>query len=102
MRSFEWISGRKVDRWLVKTVAALVIVVGSVLGLAASSKRMTPEVRLLSVGTAVALSSVDIIYVRRGRIRPVYLLDAAANLTLATAMVATSVQSSDGNERLSL
>jgi len=84
---------------LVKTVAGLVIVVGGVLGLAASSNRVTPEVRFLAVGTAVVLSSVDIIYVRRGRIRPVYLLDAIANLSLATAMVAAGTKSTDSNER---
>lgn len=99
MRSFEWITGPKVDRWLVKTVAGLVTVVGGALGLAASSNRVTPEVRFLAVGTAVALACVDIVYVRHRRIRSVYLLDAAANLSLATAMVVAGTKSNNGNER---
>src|SRR3954452_17264381 len=83
MRSFEWVTGPKVDRWLVKTVAGLLAVVGSVLGLAASSQRVTQEIRTLAVGSALSLAMVDIVYVRRRRIRPVYALDAIANICLA-------------------
>ncbi len=49
LRSFEWITGPKVDGWLVKTVGALVSVVGGVLGLAASRRRLTPEMELLAL-----------------------------------------------------
>jgi hypothetical protein len=85
IRSFEWVSGPKVDRWLVKTVAALISIVGSAIGLAAWHRRLTTEIRLLAVGSAVALAIVDLIYVARGRIRWVYLLDALAELGLIGA-----------------
>jgi hypothetical protein len=95
MRSFEWVTGPKVDRWLVKTVGGLITVVGAVLGLGASSRRVTPEVRVLAVGSAVSLAMIDLVYVRRGRIRRIYTLDAIANLGLAIAMIAASSQSRD-------
>ena len=95
MRSFEWVTGPKVDRWLVKTVGGLLTVVGVVLGLGASSQRVTPEVRVLAVGSAVSLAMIDLVYVRRGRIRRIYTLDAIANVGLAVAMIAASSQSPD-------
>jgi len=58
MRSFEWVTGPKVDHWLVKTVAGLLAVVGSVLGLSASAQRVTPEVRLLAVGSSLSLAMI--------------------------------------------
>lgn len=85
LRSFEWITGPKVDGWLVKTVGALVSVVGGVLGLAAYRRRLTPEMELLAVGTALSLAAVDVVTVSRRRIRRIYLLDAAANLALVAA-----------------
>lgn len=85
LRSFEWITGPKVDGWLVKTVGALMSVVGAVLGLAAYRRRLTPEMELLAVGTALSLAAVDVVTVSRRRIRRIYLLDAAANLGLVAA-----------------
>ena len=82
IRSFEWVSGPKVDRWLVKTVAALIGVDGAAIGLAAWRRRITPEVELLAVGSSLALAIVDVVYVARRRIRPVYLLDAVAQVGL--------------------
>ena len=85
LRSFEWITGPKVDGWLVKTVGALVSVVGGVLALAAHRRRLTPEMELLAMGTALSLAAVDVVTVSRRRIRRIYLLDAAANLALVAA-----------------
>jgi|SRR4051812_1895538 len=85
IRSFEWISGPKTDRWLVKTVGALIAVIGAVIGLAASRQRVTPEIEALGAGSALALASIDVIYVAKRRIRWVYLLDAVAEVGLAVA-----------------
>ena len=74
--SFQKITGPKTDLWLVKTVGALVTVVGAVLSLAAWQERISPLMHLLAIGNAVALGAIDVIYVARRRIRPVYLLDA--------------------------
>jgi len=83
MRSFEWVSGPKVDRWLVKTVSVLITVIGGTIGLAARRRRITPEIELLAVGGASGLAAIDVIYVARGRIRWVYALDALSELGLA-------------------
>jgi hypothetical protein len=85
IRSFEWVSGPKVDRWLVKTVGALITVIGATIGLSASRHRVTPEIELLATGSAVSLGLIDVIYVAKRRIRWVYLLDAVAEFALATA-----------------
>jgi hypothetical protein len=90
MRSFEWVSGRKTDRWLVKTVGALITVIGATIGLAARRNRVTPEIVVLGAGSALALASIDVVYVARRRIRWVYLLDAIAELGLIVGWVLAS------------
>lgn len=82
LRSFEWVSGPKVDRWLVKTVGTLVTTIGSAIGVASWRQRLTPEIKLLAVGSALSFAVIDIVYVARGRISRVYLLDAVAQLGL--------------------
>src|SRR4051812_29613647 len=76
MRSFEAVSGPKVDDWLVNTVGGLVTVIGSVVFLAGLRRSSAPEVPLLAAGSAAALAGIDIYYVARGRISRVYLADA--------------------------
>lgn len=82
IRSSQKVTGPKVDVWLVKTVGVLIIVIGAVLGLAGKRGEPVPEVPLLAVGSAAGLTAIDIIYVARKRIRPVYLLDALAEVGL--------------------
>lgn len=86
MRSFEAVSGPKVDRWLVETVAGLMVVNGMV----QLSARSNPQAsRALGAGTALWLAAVDVRYVSTGRISKVYLLDAAAELAWAAAWAST-------------
>jgi hypothetical protein len=82
IRSFQKVTGPKVDIWLVKTVGVLVTVIGGALGLAGYRRRITPEVTILAVGSAAGLAAIDVVYVAQKRIRPVYLLDAAAEVGL--------------------
>jgi hypothetical protein len=83
-RTFEAVTGPKHDYWLVKTVGALVGVTGAALGLAARDKRAleSPAVTSLGVGSALSLAAVDVAFVARRRISPIYLLDAVAELAL--------------------
>jgi hypothetical protein len=83
--SFMAVTGPKVDHWLVKTVGALVTVIGAVLVVSGRSRRVTPEVVLLAVGSALALAAIDVVYVSAGRISSIYLLDATAEVGLAVA-----------------
>lgn len=80
LRSFERITGPKVDGWLVKTVGAIVASVGVVLLVAARRDRVTPEIALLGVSCASSLAGIDVVYVSRRRISPIYLADALAEL----------------------
>ncbi len=82
IETFEMVTGPKVDDWLVKTVGVLVIVIGGVLIVAARRRQITLEILLLAVGSALGLTAIEVVYVARGRISPIYLLDAAAELML--------------------
>jgi hypothetical protein len=82
-RSFERVTGPKVDFWLVETVGITVASIG--LGLAHALRRgrpVPPELRTVAIAAAVGLAAVDAVHVARRRISPVYLLDAAAELAL--------------------
>ena len=80
MRTFELITGPKKDRWLVRTVALLLDVIGAALVLAQRRRRVTPEVAIVGGGTAASLAAIDVIYVLRGTLRPIYLADALVQL----------------------
>lgn len=94
MRSFEAVTGPKADRWLVRTVGALIGVAGGAMISAAQRGRVTPEIRALAVGSAAVLAVIDITYVAKKRIPPVYLLDAAAELGLVGAWALAEVEQS--------
>ena len=80
LRSFLAVTGPKRELWLLKTVSALVGVIGTALGVAAVRGRPTLETEVLAVGSALSLTAVDVVYVARRRISPVYLLDAALEM----------------------
>jgi hypothetical protein len=87
IESFQKISGRKTDIWLVKTVTLLILVIGGVIASAGVRKQVTPEIAGLAIGSSAALTTIDVIYVSQRRISPVYLLDALANLILIAGWV---------------
>lgn len=88
MHSFEAVTGPKTDKWLVKMVAALALANGVVLGLGARRETIATETIVLATCSAAAFAAIDLVYVLRGTIRPVYLGDAAVELALAAAIVA--------------
>src|SRR5690606_40344593 len=51
-------------------------------------RRVSPEVRLLAVGSAAGLAAIDVVYVARRRISLIYLLDALGEVILIGAWVA--------------
>ncbi|MCK9520503.1 MAG: hypothetical protein M0R74_15985 [Dehalococcoidia bacterium] len=87
MRSFTATTGPKVDLWLVKTVGTLIAVIGGVLTLSALRRRSPAEVPLLAAAAALALAAIEVIYVRRSRISPIYLLDAVVEGVLVLALL---------------
>ena len=82
LQSFLKVTGPKTDLWLVKTLGVLISVIGAVLGMAGVQQSVTREMALLGGGSAAGLTAIEVIYVARRRIAPVYLLDAVAELAL--------------------
>jgi hypothetical protein len=88
-RSFERVTGPKVDDWLVKTVGGLIAAVGTALLVGAGEPR-SRVLRALGLGSAVALGVADIYYASRGRISRIYLGDAAAEAAIIALWTAAS------------
>jgi len=82
METFLAVTGPKADLWLVETVSLLLVAIGSALLIAGYRRIASPEVFTLAIGSAASLAAIEIIYVARGRISPVYLLDTVAELFL--------------------
>src|SRR5690606_2044627 len=92
LASFERLTGPKRDDWLVRTVGALVTVIGAVLAGAAARRPaggIPADIDALAVGSAAALAAIDVVHVARREISPIYLADAAAETAAALAIVAT-------------
>ena len=79
-RSFEAVTGRKTDFWLVRTVGTLISVIGVSLLRAFGSEKVSPEAKWLAMGSALGLAGVSGWYASRGRISKIYLMDAALEL----------------------
>lgn len=81
-RSFEAVTGRKTDFWLVRTVGGLTAVLG--LGLARGVRRRElSQSRLLALGCAPVYAAADLHAGRR--FSPVYFADLALQALFAAA-----------------
>ncbi len=89
MRSFLAITGPKTDLWLVKTVGLLLAMIGEVLIYAQQTSAVNPPVAFLGIGAAASLMLVEIVYVLKKVISPVYLGDAFAEIILIIWWVVT-------------
>lgn len=89
LRSFERVTGPKVDKWLVRTFGGLVAAVGAALIAGAFEQRPSRALTVLGVGSALALGAADLVYSLRGRISKVYLGDAAAEGAIAASWAMT-------------
>ncbi len=88
IRTFMAVTGPKTDVWLVKTVGVMATVIGAVLEGAGRRRRITREVHLLGTGSAAGFAAIDLYYVLKRRISPVYLLDALAEGVVVWGWVA--------------
>jgi hypothetical protein len=93
MRSFEAALGPKVDRWLVYTVAGLLITIGSAQLSSSSEVVSLRQARRMGIGCAATLAAVDVAYAPRRRISRMYLLDALAEAAWILAWAATVTES---------
>lgn len=86
-RSFQAVTGPKVDFWLAQTVGVLTAVIGTVLAAAGVRRRVSAEVVGLALGSSAGLAAIDVVYVARKRIPRVYLVDALLNVLLCAGWV---------------
>ena len=87
MASFEAITGPKTDDWLVKMVGLLAFVIGATIYSATRHSRITKDVVLLAIGSALAFTAIDLWYALSGRISLIYLGDAAVELAIVGALL---------------
>lgn len=76
MNSFEQLTGRKTDKWLVKTVGLMITASGLIFWLYREEKAAVT----LAILNALFLAGIDIYYSWRKVIRKIYLLDAVVEL----------------------
>lgn len=88
IKSFEKVTGPKTDHWLVYTVAGM-IVCSSLVFLSASIGPfpVSKEVLILAFSNAFVLAFIDIAFSLKNIIRKIYLLDAAAEISLIIVLV---------------
>lgn len=95
-RSFEALTGPKVDYWLVRLVGGLAAAIGGALAVGARAPEPSRETVALAAGSAVAFGLADAVYAGRGRIRRVYLADLAAEAGFLAALALTRRRASAG------
>jgi hypothetical protein len=86
------VTGREGDHWLVNTVGVLVISIGLTLITAAWRGNVSFEAIVLGISSAFALIAIDVVYVLRGVILPVYLVDAGIELVIVSAWLVEIVR----------
>jgi hypothetical protein len=72
LRTFIAVTGPKTDVWLVKTVGALLVVIGIALIVGSNSEEIKPNTICLGVFSALALALIDIYYALRKIISKIY------------------------------
>jgi hypothetical protein len=82
IKSFYKITGVKKDTWLVKTVSLLILSISMSLFFAACNNEINNSIIMLCTSSAGSLLLIDAYYVMKGKIHPVYLLDACIEAIL--------------------
>jgi hypothetical protein len=81
-RAFEAVTGRKADWWLVQMVGLLAATIGAAIAVGTREDEPSLAIRTLAVLSALSFAGIDIAHTARRRISPIYLGDAAVELTL--------------------
>jgi hypothetical protein len=85
-------TGREADHWLVVTVGLLVTAIAVTLLMAAWRRAASLEIAVLAIGSAMGLTAIDVIYVTRHVIDPIYLVDAAIEVPLIIGWLVAAIQ----------
>lgn len=86
-RSFEEVTGPKVDHWLVRTVAGMLVVMGVVLLRDAYRNRVPDSMRTMAGGLSGVLAIVALISSVGGWISWTYFLDGLIHLSFALGWI---------------
>lgn len=82
MSTFLKVTGPKTDLWLVKTVGLILAVIGAALIVAQVNAEINTSIVVLAIGSALSLAIVEVVYVAKRVISPIYLGDAVIELIL--------------------
>lgn len=80
--TFQEATGPKNDIWLARMAGVSVAAMGAALVVAGMKSDFTPAIIMLGVASALGLACIDIFYVMKRVIAPVYLGDAVVQTTL--------------------
>jgi hypothetical protein len=80
MGTFLRVTGPKTDLWLVKTVGTILAVIGAVLIYSQINAEVNTSIMILAIGSALSLALIEVIYVVKRVISPIYLGDAIIEL----------------------
>lgn len=81
-RTFEGMTGRKRDWWLVQMVGLLACANGFAISIGAKREPVSRETIALSVLSALSFGAIDTVHALKGRISKIYLCDAALEVIL--------------------
>jgi hypothetical protein len=95
------VTGLEADHWLVYTVGLLIAVVGATLLVSAWRDAVSLEITLLGGASALALGAIDVVYVARQTILPIYLADAGIEALFVAGWVAAGVRGRSVGSRTS-
>jgi len=86
LKSFEVVTGPKLEGWLTKGVGACLANIGAALAASGARGKVARELRVLGAGTALSFAAMDFWYAGfRRRISRIYLLNGATQLAFAAA-----------------
>lgn len=94
VRTFKWVTGEKTDNlptgleadhWLLMTVSLLITSISLTLLTTAYRRTQSLEIAVLGILAATGLTAIDVIYVARKVILPIYLVDAVIEVPLILA-----------------
>lgn len=98
-RTFEAVTGRKQDWWLVQMVGLLAFTNGVALAAGLRSGGTALQMRTLSVLSALSFFTIDTVYAMKGRISKIYLADAVVEATLVALVEWPQHDEYDGSQR---
>lgn len=88
LRSFERITGRRREGWLAKAMGGMITAVGAALIVGSLESKAPRSLRVLGMGSALALGLADLVFATRGRkAQKAYLADAVAEGAAFTGWV---------------